>query len=113
MDLNRVVEDYLDAVAFTEDEQLGDDCIGFHPSMFEVARTDCSNFMNLLDDEEIEYDDLGWGTFAVNFWLTRNRHGAGFWDLGLGERGDLLTKWAHSMGELDVYLGDDGYAYFA
>ena len=48
-----------------------------------------------------------------DFWLTRNRHGAGFWDRGLGPVGDALTEWAHSFGESDVYVGDDGRLYVA
>lgn len=43
-----------------------------------------------------------------DFWLTRNRHGAGFWDRGLGELGERLTKAAHAVGGCDLYVGDDG-----
>ena len=39
-------------------------------------------------------------------WLTRNRHGAGFWDRGLGRVGDILTEVAHSFGE--AYLMPNG-----
>lgn len=48
-----------------------------------------------------------------DFWLTRNGHGAGFWDRGLGEIGDALTKAAHKAGEVDLYVGDDGLIYEA
>lgn len=34
--------------------------------------------------------------------LTRNRHGAGFWDRMLGTPGDELTELAHAAGELNV-----------
>jgi len=50
---------------------------------------------------------------GVNFWFTRNRHGAGFWDLGLGARGEELTAMAHPYGSSDVYLGDDGLVYLS
>jgi hypothetical protein len=43
-----------------------------------------------------------------DFWLTRNRHGAGFWDRGLGEIGKQLTDVAHAAGECALYLNDDG-----
>lgn len=36
-----------------------------------------------------------------DFWLTRGRHGAGFWDRGMGELGQLLTDAAHAAGEVD------------
>ena len=47
-----------------------------------------------------------------DFWLTRNGHGAGFWDRGLGELGDKITDAAKVYGECDVMLGDDGKLYF-
>lgn len=49
-----------------------------------------------------------------DFWLTRNGHGAGFWDRGLRAIGDSLaatcghgTKWPG----VDLYIGDDGLIY--
>lgn len=56
------------------------------------------------DDEQNGHD----------FWLTRNRHGTGFWDRGYSkEVGDALTDTAHAMGEIDLYIGDDGVIYGA
>jgi hypothetical protein len=46
-----------------------------------------------------------------DFWLTRNGHGVGFWDRGLGAVGDALSKAAQAYGERNVYLGDDGAIY--
>jgi hypothetical protein len=34
-----------------------------------------------------------------DFYLTRNHHGAGFWDRGLGEMGETLTNLSHPYGE--------------
>lgn len=49
-----------------------------------------------------------------DFWLTRNRHGAGFWDRGHPDGiGDRLTKAAHVWGEANLYVGDDGRIYCA
>jgi hypothetical protein len=55
------------------------------------------SLLDNLDPEQIGQD----------FWLTRNHHGAGFWDRGLGETGDRLTDLAHSHGSYDLYIGDD------
>lgn len=49
-------------------------------------------------DEQVGHD----------LWLTRNRHGAGFWDRGLGLLGDVLTEIAQQMGEADLMIGNDG-----
>ena len=57
---------------------------------------------SLLDevDEEMAGHD---------FWLTRNHHGAGFWDRGYpGHVGDGLTELAHSFGDQHPLVGDDG-----
>lgn len=46
-----------------------------------------------------------------DFWLTRNGHGAGFWDGDWPEYGDALTKASKTYGEFDLYVGDDGSIY--
>lgn len=43
-----------------------------------------------------------------DFWLTRNGHGTGFWDRGLGDKGDRLTKAAKVYGSVDLYPDADG-----
>jgi hypothetical protein len=43
-----------------------------------------------------------------DFYLTRNRHGAGFWARGLGEAGRTLTNMAHAYGEFDIYVSETG-----
>jgi hypothetical protein len=46
---------------------------------------------------------------GCDFWLTRNRHGAGFWD-GDWPTPDakIMTDDSHAWGSVDLYLGDDG-----
>lgn len=44
--------------------------------------------------------------FGHDFWLTRNGHGAGFWDRGLGKLGDELTEAANTYGEVFLYVSD-------
>lgn len=43
-----------------------------------------------------------------DFWLTRNRHGAGFWDRELGALGERLAVAAHPYGESYLYVSDAG-----
>jgi hypothetical protein len=47
-----------------------------------------------------------------DFWLTRNGHGAGFWDRGLGMVGDRLTENSKPYGEANLYVEDDGTVYY-
>ena len=49
-------------------------------------------------------DDLDSGQVAHDFWLTRNYHGAGFWDRGLNSLGEKLTDIAHKYGEYDLFI---------
>jgi hypothetical protein len=63
------------------------------------------------DSEADDLDGMDAGQAGHDFWLTRNHHGAGFWDRGLGERGDRLTAAAQSYGSVDLYVGDDGKIY--
>jgi hypothetical protein len=49
-----------------------------------------------------------WGYAAHDFILTRNGHGAGFWDTDRWSApwGDKLTRLAEQFGELHCYLHD-------
>ena len=47
-----------------------------------------------------------------DFWLTRNGHGAGFWDGDWSAPyDDTLTEASKNYGQFDTYLGDDGKIY--
>ena len=59
---------------------------------------DCVAYAEGLSAADIGHD----------FMLTRNSHGAGFWDRGLGELGDRLTAAAKVYGEQMVVVGSDG-----
>ena len=48
-----------------------------------------------------------------DFWLTRNGHGAGFWDGDYEkEIGIKLTELSQQFGECHAYVGDDNKIYF-
>lgn len=57
----------------------------------------------------LEVTGLGWEQVGHDFWLTRNRHGAGFWDRGAaGPAVDELVESSHAFGESYLYVGDSG-----
>lgn len=97
----------------------------FTPSAIEKIQADCRKFQEtakpLLDAFERETDasvlnscNLTPNRIAHDFWLTRNRHGAGFWDGDYPEPlATQLTSLAHSFSECDVYIGDDKQFYLA
>jgi len=57
-------------------------------------------------------DDNGSSRFGMDIWLTRNGHGSGFFDHGYEFEQDLNNA-AKSIGEVYLYLGDDGHLHFS
>lgn len=72
------------------------------------SQTDVADF---VESNWGDVKGLDPGQVGNDFCLTRNRHGAGFWDRGLGALGDRLTAASHPYGTQDGYLGDDGLLY--
>jgi len=71
---------------------------------------DCADFQQSeAADLALAYQHRGYdeGSAGHDFWLTRNGHGAGFWDRGLGAVGDRLSKASKAYGGVDLYVGDD------
>ncbi len=93
----------------------------FAPEALAAAVADCAAFQtqNAIDIaagplvRPRDFDGAD-GRAGHDFWLTRNHHGAGFWDGDWPEdAGDRLTASAHGFGEADVYEGDDGQLYIS
>jgi hypothetical protein len=112
--LSACAQQYLETALWSSSDEDGHplddqfDVSDFAPEAIQQAEKDCLDFLSTNDVGDLDEEQVG-----HNFWLTRNRHGAGFWDLGLGALGDRLTKAAHVYGECDVYLGDDGKLYLS
>lgn len=85
------------------------------PETMAKMLADCSAFENQTAGirTAMELAGLAWDASQAghDFWLTRNHHGAGFWDRGLGEYGNQLTKVAHNFGGCDLSVGDDKKIY--
>lgn len=78
-------------------------------------RSDVSKFVKANKatiEQYLNYYD--WEQLGHDLWLTRNGHGAGFWDRdyrghdGIGEK---LTKGAEKLGGCSLYVGDDHKVY--
>ncbi len=82
--------------------QIVEDCKAFQESMAEW-----------LTDEHCDVADVA-KQAGHDFWLTRNRHGAGFWDGDWSDESEkALTECSHGFGECTLYIGDDGKIYIA
>lgn len=107
------VEAYIEAMFFTngsssEDElyELGIDDISFY--LAKSILRDCAIFQAACFDQiDGSYKEAG-----HDFWLTRNGHGAGFWDGDWNKQhGIHLTEVSEAFGECEVYKGDDSLIY--
>lgn len=87
------------------DANYSDDDIA--PETLARMRADCESFWSDNADDIAEAG-LSPEQAGHDFWLTREGHGAGFWDRGLGELGDALTKASKPYGAFFLYVGDDG-----
>lgn len=84
------------------------------PECLKTVREDCIDFVTAnrsLLTATVRTAGYSWGQAGGDFWLTRNRHGAGYWDRGLGKIGKMLTDVAHVYGGVDLCAGDDGKIY--
>lgn len=82
------------------------------PKTLETIQKECADFQTknadiLKQAYRPDYDEARAGH---DFWLTRNGHGAGFWDRGLGDIGDKLTDVSKNS-PVYVYLGSDRLIY--
>jgi hypothetical protein len=77
------------------------------------AEEDCDDFFELIEeaglyDRALEYTDDN--HIAYDFWLTRNGHGAGFWDGDYGDKlGRELTDACAGWGGVDLCVGENGF----
>jgi hypothetical protein len=75
------------------------------PDTVAAAELDCDRFRKLAGD--LLDEDTDPTMAAHDFWLTRNGHGAGFWDGDWPEGGERLTAICKGFGECHLYVGDD------
>lgn len=111
MELNDLVKHYLITALWSSNDEEGtpfDENFGvedFSGDSLEKAIKDCEEFVKKAGDILDRYEDTSIGH---DFWLTRNRHGAGFWDGDYGkEDGEKLTEISESFGEINIHKGDD------
>lgn len=90
------------------DENYGADDIS--AEALNELRSDLADFTqaNASDLADLEPQQVG-----HDFYLTRNRRGAGFWDRGLDDVGDRLTEACLPYGTSELYPGDDGRLYLS
>jgi hypothetical protein len=65
-----------------------------------AMRADCRDFWRANRADLAVYAEArGWESAGTDFFLTRERHGTGFWDRGLSGLGERLTAACRGFGE--------------
>lgn len=117
--LAQFIEGYMVAAVWTAHETDGFPDVDLLADETKQALTaQATEFYNenysLLDEYNrarvVEDDAPIWVCAGHDLWLTRNGHGAGFWDRGAGALGDQLTALVGhgtKYPQVEVYLGDD------
>lgn len=109
--LAEMVEGYLTTSLWTSTDEDGESlCSDYDLDDLDDAtrlrmQADCACFLADVW-EELSHVYMEAGRVGHAFWLTRNRHGAGFWDRDLGVFGERLTKKAQAHGSYELYVAD-------
>lgn len=109
--LDSFTQGYITAMLWTEEEELeGGSVAEIAPESLVDIVADCLSFQTCNAANLEAYQEAGHDLEHAghDFWLTRNGHGVGFWDRGMGDLGEHLSKAAKVYGEVYVCLGDDG-----
>jgi len=82
------------------------------PECLQIIIADCKKFQeenaDAIYNAEVKTTSTNEETAGHDFWLTRNGHGAGFWDGDWSEpEATQLDNASKAFGEIDLYVGDD------
>ena len=106
---------YIEAALWSSTDNVDDsggepldanyDINDIEPTTLAQIIEDCKQFQT--DHADLIADNLE--RAGHDFWLTRNHHGAGFWDGDWPEpAATILTQSANAWGEVDLYVTDTG-----
>jgi len=111
--LDEFTQGYIEALMWVAQDEKGYayDNLTFdmlEPETVKKMVADCESFQSQNADLLSTVYETGRGpnNAGQDFALTRNGHGAGFWDRGLGVVGDKLTDAAHAFGEYNLRADD-------
>lgn len=102
--LERFIRGYIEAAFFTSGGLTGT----LADETRNYIRETCEDFWNAHHELIGDNPERA----GSDFHLTRNRHGAGFWDGDWpGDAATILTNAAHVYGTCELVEGDDGKIY--
>ena len=127
---NSIISAYIQTAFWSSTDDKGDPLDSTYgpsdlaPATLARMTADCARFweaqceviQSAIDTDQVKCgpDFDAYGRAGHDFWLTRNGHGAGFWDGDWPEpQAAYLTAAALAFGECDLYVGDDDKLYLA
>lgn len=113
--LNAFIAGYIEALFFADTATNSDgetvehlSGLDLSPAAMEECRAECAQFLDLAGSKVMlaiaGSDDYDHTQAGRDFWFSRQGHGAGFWDRGLGMVGDDLHNVAEHFGEKHLYI---------
>jgi hypothetical protein len=117
MKIDTILDDYLVCALWSSTDENGEPMDTAH-GLTEIsdefraqARADIADFIVSNPTDTAAFCDRhGDGQLGHSFWLSRNGHGAGFFDWS-GSMYTRLQDAARVYGSRDLYTGDDGKVY--
>lgn len=116
-DFQDFMNSYIETLLWSSVDFDGENFDGYSTDDFSAEtlkeiEESCQDFWeNSSVQEAIDEDGQNPSMAGHDFALTRNGHGAGFWDGDWASYGDILTEECRIFGGMDIYLGDDGKLY--
>ena len=133
----KIIDMYLDCALWTDGEQLQEQDLKNNQETYKMDDEDWdeSEIKDLVNNVDLNIhnfdensliktyldikkfirivgfaiDDIDENDIGHDLWLTRNGHSSGFWSRGYDDDiAEILTKAAKSLGEVSLYLNDNG-----
>jgi hypothetical protein len=112
----KVLRAYLEAALWSSVDDVGEPLDAeftiddIHEDSLIMAMNDIKKFLKMVDIEKLGLYDFMVGH---DIWLTRNGHGAGFWDRGYSkEIENILMNAIEEFPEIILYIDDNQKLYF-
>jgi hypothetical protein len=99
--------EWVDKLDDSARSSIRDECVDFMAANLEDLHAYCEQLGDFTGSDSGS-TPAAMARAGHDFWLTRNGHGAGFWDRGLGELGDRLSEASKPHGEASLYVYSDG-----
>jgi hypothetical protein len=108
-DIPEILTAFLSALLWSSGEEFDEYTVRdiYAPDVDRVAKeviNFCFMIGGIIPDDLMTNEQMG-----HDFALTRNHHGAGFWDRDYPKHlSDMLTETSHSFGEINIYIDGEG-----